>query len=236
MVISTELQRFLNNIYSCIKFVFYFLLLEFIVFEAIHCYEDSYNYWYKVVLKQNSDADRFLYVWKTRLFNLLETIMRDGFLPRFLKFMMTKFLDHGLMIMVVSMAIVHGRLPSYFLLLLDEIGLGFIGDGVEKMVAWISGNNDSTSLEDVPDLDDEDDIVARKTKQKKKKMYKIPIKKEKPDTWLTYDKHLGVIPLGVAKKWREEEKRRKELVGGGGSSGANRVIPPVRNGRLDTVD
>ena len=162
--------------------------------------------------------------------------MRDGLLPRFLKFMVTKFLDHGLMIMVVSMAIVHGRLPSYFLLLLDEIGLGFIGDGVEKMVAWISGNNDSTSLEDVPDLDDEDDIVARKTKQKKKKMYKIPIKKEKPDTWLTYDKHLGVIPLGVAKKWREEEKRRMELVGGGGSSGANRVIPPVRNGRLDTVD
>ena len=63
--------------------------------------------------------------------------MRDGLLPRFLKFMMTKLLDHGLMIMVVSMAIVHGRLPSYFLLLLDEIGLGFIGDGVEKMVSRI---------------------------------------------------------------------------------------------------
>ena len=60
-------------------------------------------------------------------------------------------------------------------------------------------------------------------------------KRKKPDTWLTYDKNLGVIPLGVARQWHKDEKRRQEDVV---KSVRESALPPVRNGHelMDCVE
>jgi len=165
------------------------------------------------------------------------------------------------------------------------MGLGFLTDAVESVAGLF--NSSETSLEDLPDLidDDREEVVGRvgergrrdcggrdgkknkKNKKNKKdghshsssssgtnrssetgttKQIEIPTKRRKPDTWLTYDKELGVVPLGVVRNWdKAKEKKRKEsnirtwqTSGDDGSSSSSaatseerRTIPPVRGVR-----
>ena len=188
--------------------------------------------------------------------------MRDGIngsppLRRLLQFGMNKLMGHGWFVFLVYVAVVHFRLHSVISIVLEEVGLGFVNDFLEKFI----GSSDEPSLEDVPDLIDEDgeegesgesgesggdpavsglitELEKTKKRKKEKKIkVKTPLRKrKKPDTWLTYDKNLGVIPLGVARQWHKDEKRRQEDVVV--KSVRESALPPVRNGHelMDCVE
>lgn len=250
------------------------LFLEWCWFEYLLLHDESFVLWEQhKYSKYNADADNFLKVWAGRGHGLLRTLMRDSLpnsLTRIASFLLARFQTHGMYLLLVYIIVVHYRLHSVVATLLDNMGLGFITDAVESAAGMF--NPSETSLEDLPDLIDDDreevvgglgksgrDCGGRDGKKNKKdghshssdtnrssagttKQIKIPTKRRKPDTWLTYDKELGVVPLGVVRNWdKAKEKKRKESnirnwqTSADDSSSASsaiseerRTIPPVR--------
>ena len=272
-----------------LKRTFLIHCLELCWFEYLVLHDESFVLWEQHKYSNyNADADNFIKVWAGRSRGLGRTLMRDSLpnsLTRIASFLWARFQSHGWCVLLVYILVVHFRLHSVFATLLDKMGLGFLTDAVESVAGLF--NSSETSLEDLPDLidDDREEVVGRvgergrrdcggrdgkknkKNKKNKKdghshsssssgtnrssetgttKQIEIPTKRRKPDTWLTYDKELGVVPLGVVRNWdKAKEKKRKEsnirtwqTSGDDGSSSSSaatseerRTIPPVRGVR-----
>jgi hypothetical protein len=237
-----------NTFLSGVKFVLCLLLLEWLCFEYLYCWDESFGWWDKYHLRSTADADEFVKVWQGRFSSMMQTIFRDNFqdfFKRVFRFLAARFYSHGKEILVLYVIVVHFRLHSMFRLLLEEVGLGFINNLIDWFVDSIWSSE--PSLEDIPALidEDEDEEVDKAKKKKKdgesksKNNIKIPSKRRrKPDTWLTYDRELGVIPLGVVRQWekaKEQKRKNGDITGtensditATGSNGIRRSIPPVR--------
>ena len=233
------------------QLLFYLILVEFCCYEALYVWEDSYEYWWiDSIRNTNPDADAFLNIWENRFHHIFQTIMRDDLFSRILQRMMHSLFPRGIHLFAMYVAIVHFRLHSMASIMLEEMGLGVVNDVAERVLVFFGwSDNNSGSLDDVPDLIDEEEEEQEQEQErgegtakngqdeqngknrsikakKRRKKLQVPKKREKPDSWLTYDKNLGVIPLGVARQWKNSEQRRAAAQA---ISAATKRIPAVRN-------
>ena len=228
--------------------------------EVYATWWDAERWWSRYRLRDGDDAEKFLWSCSNRLRMLASRFWwrkQTGHLPmRLLSFVLNRWRPLA-SVFFAYLAVVYLRWHSQFILLLDEVGLSWLGDMLVRASSVVpfsgltlfGGGSELEMPELLEEDEDEDEGEAsalatelalaqaehqvQNTRKAERTLLAAPAEDTpvapilRPKNWLVYDKVFGAIPREVAERWRQEEEMREVDEQLAGPTRPRR-LPPVR--------